>query len=300
MISIMGATGHTGREIARRLLEAGEQVRVLGRSAPRLAELERAGGVPFVGDAADPAFLTRAFSGADAVYALVPIDPRAEDQRAHADALGEAIVTAIRDARVPSAVCLSSVGADQPAGTGFIAALHAQELRLRTLVDMDVLILRPGSFFENFEASLELIERENLVADVVAPHVRLPMVATRDVATVAAEALATRSFRGVVVQELLGPRDLSHADATRILGEQMGRPELAYHQVPDEHMSAALMDAGFSPDAVRMHLEMSHAFNDGRVKAREPRLPRDSTPTRFEAYAEQLAQATRRLAMTGS
>ena len=40
MIAIMGASGNTGMRIARLLLEGGEKVRALGRSAERLAPLQ--------------------------------------------------------------------------------------------------------------------------------------------------------------------------------------------------------------------------------------------------------------------
>ena len=41
MITVMGATGHTGRTIAESLPKVGEQVRALGRSESKLAELPR-------------------------------------------------------------------------------------------------------------------------------------------------------------------------------------------------------------------------------------------------------------------
>ena len=43
MITVMGATGNTGRKITEQLLEAGEDVRALGRSPEKLAELEALG-----------------------------------------------------------------------------------------------------------------------------------------------------------------------------------------------------------------------------------------------------------------
>ena len=43
MITVMGATGNTGRKISELLLEAGEEVRALGRSPEKLAELEALG-----------------------------------------------------------------------------------------------------------------------------------------------------------------------------------------------------------------------------------------------------------------
>ena len=40
MITVMGATGHTGKKITQALLKAGEKVRALGRTESKLAELK--------------------------------------------------------------------------------------------------------------------------------------------------------------------------------------------------------------------------------------------------------------------
>lgn len=130
MITVMGATGNTGRKITEALLQAGDKVRALGRSENKLSELKRAGADMLAGDTNDGAFLTNAFHGADAVYTLLPTDPRAPDYRAEQDRQGEAIVKAIRGSGVRYVVALSSMGADLNRG-GVIAGLHAQEERLK-------------------------------------------------------------------------------------------------------------------------------------------------------------------------
>src|SRR5687768_4014159 len=43
MITVMGATGNTGRKTTELLLDAGEEVRALGRSPDKLAELDALG-----------------------------------------------------------------------------------------------------------------------------------------------------------------------------------------------------------------------------------------------------------------
>ena len=72
MYVITGATGHTGGIVAKTLLGLGQKVRAIGRSADRLESLAAEGAEPFVCDITDAATLTKAFSGAKAVYAMVP------------------------------------------------------------------------------------------------------------------------------------------------------------------------------------------------------------------------------------
>jgi uncharacterized protein YbjT (DUF2867 family) len=286
MITVMGATGQTGGATAGRLLEAGEHVRALGRSADRLAALRDAGAEPFPVDASDATALTEAFRGANAAYVLLPISPEAPDWHAHMAQLGEAIVTAVRAAGVPYVVAVSSVGADLPSGTGFLTGLHAQEQRLQTLTDVaHVLAFRPGAYFENAYGWLPVIAEQGVMADSVAPDAPLPMVATGDVGAAAAAALRSRDWTGFAVRELLGPRDLTYAEVAGMIGAAIGRPELGYVQIPEDDLRAALEAEGWSPDATRLQVEMNRVFSDGTVTASATRTAASTTPTRFEDFA---------------
>jgi uncharacterized protein YbjT (DUF2867 family) len=292
MITVMGATGQTGGATARRLLEAGEHVRALGRSADRLSALGDAGAEPLRVDAGDAAALTEAFRGADAAYVLLPIEPEVPDWHAHMARLGEAITTAVRDSGVPYVVAVSAVGADLPSGTGFLTGLYAQEQRLATLTDVaHVLALRPGAYFEIAYGWLPVIAEEGVMADSVAPDAPLPMIATRDVGDAAAAALRSRDWTGLAVRELLGPRDLTYAEIARMIGEAVGRPDLPYVQIPEDDLRAGLQAAGWSADTARLQVEMNRAFSDGTLADSAHRSPESTTPTRFEDFAAELAPA---------
>jgi uncharacterized protein YbjT (DUF2867 family) len=290
MIVVMGASGHTGKVAAEALLARGEKVRVLGRDAGKLQAFAARGAEVAAGDASDPAFLARAFAGAEAAYTLIPPDARVPDFRAYQDRIGEATVKALRQAGVKRVALLSSVGADLPAGTGPIAGLHAQEERLRGL-GVDLLLLRPGYFFENLYASVPLIQHQGINGGAIAPDVKMPMIATRDIGAAAASALAARDFSGVQVRNLLGPRDLTMAEVTRILGARIGKPDLVYVQFPYDAFQAALEQAGLSKDLARLYGEMAKAFNDGIVKPVGGRTPASTTATTFETFAGELAAA---------
>jgi uncharacterized protein YbjT (DUF2867 family) len=289
MITVMGATGHTGSKITVALLKAGDQVRALGRSASKLSELKNAGAEVLAGDTTDATFLTIAFRGADAVYTLLATDRRAPNYRAEQDRQGEVIVKAIRESGIQYVVALSSLGADLAEGTGALMGLHAQEERLRQLKGTNVLLLRPVSFFENFYETLGLIKHEGINGDSVAPDLAVPMVASRDIADVAAQALKTRDWQGVIVRELLGPRDLSYSEATRIIGAQIGKPDLQYVQFSYADEVKALVQAGLSESFARLYVEMTRAFNEGIIKP--DRTRENTTPTPFEDFAPELARA---------
>jgi len=288
VIAVMGATGNTGRMVSERLLEGGSDVRALGRSADRLAGLVAKGAEAAVGEAADAGYLTGAFRGAEAVYTLLPPNLQADDYSAFQDQVGEAITRAIEESGVGHVVFLSSIGADQPAGTGPIAGLHRQEGRLRSLEGVDVLALRPGFFFENHFETLGLIKHQGINGSAVAPDTSLPMIATRDIAEAAAKALITRDFSGFVVRELLGPRDLTMAEANGIIGDAIGNPDLTYVQFPYEDFEASLAQMGLPANIAALYTEMARAFNTGMVRSLEGRSAANTTPTSFETFAAEV------------
>jgi uncharacterized protein YbjT (DUF2867 family) len=140
---------------------------------------------------------------------------------------------------------------------------------------------------------ITVIKHEGINEDSVAPDLAVPMIATRDIADVAAKALKARDWEGVVVRELLGPRDLTYSEATRILGERIGKPDLNYVQISYAEMAKALVQAGLSESFAGLYVEMTRSFNEGKVKPSEDRKPENTTPTRFEDFAGELAGAYR-------
>lgn len=295
MISVMGATGKTGRSAVEALLAAGEKVRVMGRSEERLRPFVARGAEAAVGDASDAGYLTRAFHGAEAVYAMIPPNYADPDLAGFYGRVGAAIAKAVQNAGVGHVVFLSSLGAELPSGTGPIALLHAQEERLKAIAGPNLLILRPGYFFENHFGTLQLIKTRGINGGALAPDVPIPMIATKDIGARVAEALRKRHVRGPTVEELLGPRDLTMSEATRILGAAIGKPDLRYVQFPYDDFEKALVHAGFAPSVAQLFSEMSRALSEGRVRSLEGRNPRNATPTTLESFAEAWAEAYRAL-----
>src|SRR6185436_15934573 len=108
-IAVMGASGNIGSKVTEHLLAGGHTVRAIGRSAEKLAGLKARGADVLLGDAADEAFLTRAFTGADGAFTLVPTDLGSPDVRADMERVGTSIAAAIAKSGVRHAVAISSI-----------------------------------------------------------------------------------------------------------------------------------------------------------------------------------------------
>src|SRR5580692_10122380 len=95
MYVITGAIGITGTVITEKLLAKGEKVRVVGRDAKRLERFANKGAEPFVADEKDAATLSKAFSGAKAVYAMIPPNIVSPDVRAYQEQVSDDLAAAI-------------------------------------------------------------------------------------------------------------------------------------------------------------------------------------------------------------
>ena len=287
MFVVLGASGHTGKVVAKNLLAAKQNVRVVARSADHLKSLVAAGAEPFIGDATSGSVLTNAFKGADSAYVLVPPNVTSNDYRPLQDQVSDAIATAVQNAGLKNVVSLSSIGADKPSGTGPVVGLHNLEQKLNRIDGLNVLHLRAGYFMENTLPQVGVIRAMGMVAGPIRPDLKLPMIASRDIGAAAANALLRGGFRGKQAKELHGQRDLTYAEVASIIGKAIGKPSLGYVQPPDEQIRGAFTQMGMSVNMADLILEMADALNSGYMKALEPRSAENTTPTSYETFVEE-------------
>lgn len=286
MYVITGATGNTGKVAAEMLLAKGEKIRVIGRSADKLQPFVAKGAEAFVADVSDEAALTKAFTGATAVYAMLPPDMKAEDMRQRQLGLARALVAAIGNAGVKHVVFLSSFGAQNAEGCGPVSGLHHAEKLFNGVAGTCVLSLRPAYFMENFLMLVGMIKNMGMMGGVIKSDVPLPVIATRDIGPVAAEALLKRDWTGHSTRELLGPRDVTFSEAAAILGAAIGRPGLGYTAFPAFMAKPAMTQMGMSKSGAEALIAMYEAINDRRMVPLEKRAPANTTPTFLEWFAE--------------
>lgn len=284
MYVIIGATGNTGKAVAKNLIAKGQKVRVIGRNAERLRALTAQGAEPFVCDVADAGALTTAFTNARAVYAMIPPDMASPDFRAQQDRIIGALAAALERAGVKHAVSLSSIGADKAEKTGPVVGLHYLEHQLNRIAGLNVLHLRAGYFMENTLPQIGIIQLMGITAGPLRPDLMVPMIATRDIGAFAAEALLKLDFTSHQTRELLGQRDLTMNEVTAIIGKAIKRPNLSYNHLPDEQLRPALTQMGMSLNVTNLLLEMAASLNSGYMVALEKRSARNTTPTSFETF----------------
>jgi len=147
--------------------------------------------------------------------------------------------------------------------------------------------LRATYFMENFVWSLDGIRGAGSVFLPVSGSMRLPMIATQDVAAAAATILLDGSWTGQQAVGLHGPADLSYNEAAAAIGEGLGRP-VRHVQVTPDQARESLEKMGIHPNVVTSYLEMYDALETGRLKIAEPRTPTTTTPTTLTTFAREV------------
>ncbi len=284
MYVVTGASGNTGSGVAGELLAQGQKVRVIGRDKGRLRSFEAKGAEPFIADLADAETLTKAFSGAQAVYLVIPPNIHSQDVRSYQNQISDALARAVERAGISHAVSLSSIGADKPERTGPVIGLHEFEQKLDRISGLNVLHLRAGYFMENTFFQAGLIHTFGMTAGPLDPELKIPMIATRDIGMVAAAALSALDFSGQQRRELPGQRDLTMREATGIIARAIGAEKLEYHRAPDEQVRKGMLQSGMSENMADLLLEMSAAMNSGYMRPLEQRSARNTTPTTYETF----------------
>jgi uncharacterized protein YbjT (DUF2867 family) len=168
------------------------------------------------------------------------------------------------------------------------------EEKINTIRHLNVLHLRPSYFMENTLAQIGVIQKFGAVGGIIKGDLKFPMIATKDIGAVAADALELRDFAGISTRELLGPRDVSMNEVAKIIGAGIGKPGLSYMEAPVPMFVMGLRQAGMSANMAELLAEMSLSTNTGVFKGEEARSARNTTPTTYETFvAEVFAPAFR-------
>ena len=278
-IAVTTPTGSVGRHVVRALLRAGVRPRLLLRDPDRLEPAVRDRVDAVVVDQADGDAVLAATAGVDALYWVNPPTDAADPVAAYAT-MGEHVARAVTEHAISRTVFQSSVGAELRQGAGEIDGLAATEERLDA-TGASVTHLRCGFFFTNLVLQVDAL-RAGVVPVVLPVDHRMPWVAPRDIAEVAAARLLSPDWSGRLVHAVHGPADLSWAEALAIVSETTGHRVRA-ERVDDDAMREMLAGVGLGPAQVDALLGMSTGLRDGFV----PEQPRDvttTTPTTLAAW----------------
>lgn len=286
-IVILGATGTVGSKISEILLKEGNHVTVMARHSDKLQKFKSMGAEVITGDVNDVNTLTKAFKNADSAFLILPDNAKAENTRAYQRQVTSNYIEAIEKSGIKYIVNMSSLGSHMHEGNGIMGGTGEQEVRLNQLNDVNVLHIRSAYFMENFLRTIGLVKSKGINGTAADGDHAIPMVATQDVAKVAAAHLSNLDFVDKSVHAVMGPKDYTYREFNNIIGKAIGNPELPYVQIPVDQAKQVFLGNGFSEDFVDNLLGMAVAIKSGMMNYQK-RDESTTTSTTAEEFVNEI------------
>ncbi len=225
MILVVGATGELGGLIVRKLLDEGEDVRMLVRSSSDYKDLVELGAEPAFGDLKDPPSLQAACLDVETVVTTATAASRGgEDTIESVDLEGNLnLVRAADRAGMHGFVLISALGASLDSQLPLLQAKATAEEELRNS-SMSWTILQPDVFMDRLVPLVvgQPILEGRPVTLVGEGRRRHSFVAMRDVAAYAVAA-ATNHEAATRTLPVGGPEALSWRDIVQVFSDELGK-----------------------------------------------------------------------------
>ena len=288
-ITLTGSLGNISKPLAKQLISAGHDVTIISSKADKTAEIEALGANAAIGLVSDVAFLTKAFTGADVVYTMVPPNFGATDYRKYVGDTARNYAEAIQKAGVTRVVNLSSIGADIDGGTGQISGVHDGEIVLNGLESVAIKHLRAGFFYVNLYANIDMIKNLGFIGANYGPDTRLVMVHPEDIADAVAEELKA-PFAGKSVRYITSD-DRTAQQVAAALGAAIGKPGLQWVEFTDEQALAGMLQAGLPEPISKNFIEMNGAVRNGILwKDYDTKGNKPTGKTKLEEFAKEFGE----------
>lgn len=290
-IIITGSLGNISKPLATALAQKGHQVTIITSDAGKQKEIEKLGAKAAIGSVEDAAFLTQSFTGADAVYCMIPranyFDPNL-DLDAFTRKIGNSYAEAIKNSGVKRVVFLSSVGAHLEKNSGIIQRYNEIESVLNKLSDVAITFMRPTSFFYNLLAYIPVIKNRGLIAANYGADRMIPWVSPNDIAEAIADEITT-PLDGKKIR-YVGSEELTGHETAQIIGNAIGKPDLKWVLTTDQETLDGLVNVGIQPKIAAGLVEMyAGLYNGTLAEDYYQNRPAIMGKTKLAEYAKEFA-----------
>lgn len=251
-ILVTGATGTTGNAVIRQLSAAGILSRALVRNPAKAVGVDLPHINVVTGDLSDPASLSEAMEGVEALYLNVVPGAAALNQIDNA-------IAAAKSAGVSNIVKLSGLlaSADSPSE---IIRMHAEADDRVAGSGINYTILRANSFHQNIEGQLETIKATGTFY-LPLGDAQQSLIDVQDIAAAAIVAMTTDTHHNQRY-DITGPESLSFHDVAKILSKVSGKP-VSYVAISRAQFEESLRSYG-TPDAAAASVgELFDVFASG-------------------------------------
>jgi len=285
MIVITTPTGDIGHKVLKHVVQGSEPVRVIARDPSRIPQEIRQRIEVIQGSHGDAAIIEKALTGADALFWLIPPEPLmilSSVDEAYVDFTKPA-AEATRKCGLKRVVSVSAIGRGWNKKAGLATAnIKANDVLAGTGVSLRALMM--PSFMDNLLRQAPTIKEKGMFSLPILPALKAPLVATSDIAAVAAKFLLDTTWTGQADVPVLGPEDISPNEMAEILSVVLGRT-VRYEQTPIEAYKTRMVSRGMSVAFAQGIADMMTAKNEG-IDNTASRAAAADTPTTFRQWSE--------------
>jgi uncharacterized protein YbjT (DUF2867 family) len=281
VIVVTGATGNIGSRLVTQLLQRGEKVRVIARNPAKLPLGVQSRVEMIEGSSKDVKVLNRAFEGAERLFWLIPPPFNAHDIVDHFMSFASAAAKAIKAQGVQRVVAVSGLYGRRSRASSFSASSASVDDLVRDAVG-NYCALQCASFMENVGRQVMPIRVEGMFFQPLKADVKIPYVATRDVAAAAESLLIDQSWTGHRFASVMGPEDLSCTDMARTMSEVLGK-SVRYQQISDAAFKPQMIRSGASTAVSEFVAGLLAEANENPYGTGS-RTPESTTPYSFREW----------------
>lgn len=275
-IVVTGSLGNISKPLATELIQKGYSVTVISSKANKQKDIEALGAIAAIGSMEDVSFLATTFTGADAVYCMIPLSFTEADLSVYLRRIANNYLQALKLAGVKRIVLLSGWAADLISGENV-------ENIFDELTNVSITIMRPASFYSNFYSSIDLIRGKGFIGAFLTLRYlglmalitgkrgllmgncggddKMVFVSPKDIAEAAAEELVTTTDERKI--RYVGSEEMTCNEAARIIGTAIGKPYLKWVLLSDKQMLQMLKMAKLPLKAAETLVEMQSVNHSG-------------------------------------
>jgi len=262
MILVTGASGNVGKAVLNEVARTGAKHKAMYRSANEAAKAP-AGTQAVTADFAKKETLAAALRDVDAVYLVC--SPIPDLVQLETNMIDACVIAGVKHVVLNSALGAGDYSKSYP-------SWHRKvEDKLKS-TEISFTILQPNSFHQNVVAFFAPSIRAQGVFYSSMRNARVSFLDVRDIAVVAAKALAGGDHSGKTY-ELNGPEALTYAELAEKIAEHAGRA-VQYVDIPVEAQRKAMLDQAMPAWQVDALLDLQEYYTSGKGGNVDQLLPK--------------------------
>jgi uncharacterized protein YbjT (DUF2867 family) len=238
---------------------------VVSSNPEKQQQIEALGATAAIGSIENVAFLAKTFTGADAVYCMIPPAGMEEPDRIkHYRRIAGNYTQAIQQAGVKRVIHLSSYGAHLNKGTGIIVGAHDAEGIFNDLSGTDITHIRPTYFYYNLYNFIGMIKSTGTMAANYGADDRIELVSPIDIAAAIADEIVTTTTTGRHIR-YVNSDECTANEIASVLGAAIGKPDLKWSIITSEQMQKGMEARGLPTILAANLVEMYECVHTGKL-----------------------------------